>query len=37
MIPGELIPAAGDITLNEGATAITLPCALSRASRERSI
>jgi len=27
MIPGELIPAAGDITLNEGATAITLMVA----------
>ncbi len=24
MIPGEIIPAAGDITLNEGAEAVTL-------------
>jgi urease subunit beta len=27
MIPGEIFPAGGDITLNEGATAITLMVA----------
>ncbi|SFI36887.1 urease subunit beta [Jannaschia pohangensis] len=27
MIPGEIMPAAGDITLNEGADAITLEVA----------
>ena len=35
MIPGELIPAEGDITLNAGAEALSITAAVDRGQRWR--